>query len=383
MVNITKLLCGFNSYGDILRYKKSDTNPRKPVVVWNSTRKCNLSCIHCYSNSSRFNYTGEISHKESIEMLQDLASFKIPVVLFSGGEPLIRQDIFELMTFSKKSGIRTVLSTNGTLIDKDTAKKIKNAGVDYVGISIDGIGSNNDEFRGKQGAFDLALSGIRNLKELNQNVGLRLTLTKHNFQNLEQIFHLVETEGINRICFYHLVYSGRAAEIKNFDLSHKETRDCLDKICQWVISLHKRGIYKEVLTVDNHADNVFIYLKVKETNPKKQGDILNLVRLNGGDSSGIGIVNIDNKGFVYPDQFWHTIILGNIRTKKFSEIWNDNSGKFIAQIKERKSYLKGRCAKCRYIDICNGNSRARAEFVYGDMWQEDPACYLTDDEIAS
>lgn len=381
MVNVTKLLCGLDSYGDRLRYEKINTNSRKPVLVWNSTQKCNLSCIHCYSNSSNSHYSGEITTEEAMDMISDLASFSVPVLLFSGGEPLIRQDIFKLMAFSKKSGIRTVLSTNGTLIDMEIAQKIKDSAVDYIGISIDGIGIDNDRFRGKSGAFESALSGIRNLKKSNQNVGLRLTLTKHNFHNLEQVFRLVEDEGINRVCFYHLVYSGRAAGIKDRDLSHKETRRCLDYICQWVVSLHKRGMYKEILTVDNHADNVFIYLRVKETNPGKEKDVLRLVRLNGGDSSWSGIANIDSRGFVYPDQFWHTIAFGNIRTKKFSEIWNDTSNKFAAQLKERRIYLKGRCSRCKYIDICNGNSRARAEAVYGDIWQEDPACYLTEEEI--
>ncbi len=383
MINLTKLLYNISSYGDELRYKeKFSPAKRRPIVVWNMGRRCNLACIHCYSDSSNKNYPGELTTLEAEKMIRDLAGFKVPVLLFSGGEPLLRKDLFHLNDYARESGLRTVISTNGTLINPKTARKIKEGGFDYVGVSLDGIGQNNDYFRGKKGAFKSALEGIRNLVRAKQKVGLRFTITRHNYPDLKDIFTLVERENIDRVCFYHLVYSGRGSSMSKDDLNHKETRQCLDQICQWIKSMHQRGIKKEVLTVDNHCDGPYLYLKMKKTNPKKAKEILRLLSLNPGNSSGIGIANINNLGFVYPDQFWHSHSFGNVRERKFGEIWQDTSDELMRRLKNRKPYLKGRCRKCRFLAICNGNFRVRSEAVYQDLWQPDPACYLTDKEIS-
>lgn len=314
-------------------------------------------------------------------MILDLAEFKVPVLLFSGGEPLLRQDLFELNGFARKNGLRTVISTNGTLITKETACKIKADNFDYIGISLDGIGKNNDRFRGRTGAFGLALSGIRNLVEVKQKVGLRFTITRHNYLDLKDIFKLVEQEQIDRVCFYHLVYSGRGSKMTEDDLSHSQMRECIDSICEWAVSMYKRGINKEVLTVDNHADAIYIYWKVEKQDPKKAQKIWELLNFNKGNASGIAIANVDNQGFVHADQFWQSYSFGNVRERKFGQIWMDTSNELMAKLKDRKNCLKGRCARCNFLNLCNGNFRVRAEAIYGDPWQEDPACYLTDEEI--
>ncbi len=382
MINITKLLYDWESYGDELRYRPGLTaQGRKPIIVWNCTRRCNLNCVHCYSDSSDKEYSGELSTAEAKKMIRDLAAFKIPVLLFSGGEPLLREDLFELNSLAKKSGMRTVLSTNGTLITEGVAKQLKEDSFDYVGVSLDGIGINNDRFRAKIGAFDSALSGIKNLVKAGQKVGLRFTITKHNYPDLAGIFKLAEKENIDRVCFYHLVYSGRGSNMAEDDLTHAQMRECLDAIYAWVNYLGRKGVHKEVLTVDNHADGPYIYLKIKQEDPQKAEKILKLLRYNGGNSSGIGIANIDNLGFVHADQFWQGYSFGNVRARAFAEIWQDTKDTLMGKLKERKLYLKGRCANCRFLDICNGNFRARAEALYKDIWQEDPACYLTEGEI--
>lgn len=382
MISLTKLLFDLPSFGDRLRYK-NNLSPltKRPIVVWNVSRRCNLSCIHCYSDSGAKQYPGEFSTSEAKKMIKDLAKFKVPVLLFSGGEPLLRRDLFELNGFAKKLKIRTVLSTNGTLITPKTARRIKERGFDYVGVSLDGIEKNNDSFRGKKGAFKSALSGIRNLVAAKQKTGLRFTITRHNYPDLENIFRLAEREDLNRICFYHLVYSGRGSSMLKDDLTHAQSRRCVDKICAWVISLHKKGINKEVLTVDNHCDGPYIYLKFKKENPEKAKEVLRLLRYNGGNNSGIGIANIDNLGFVHADQFWQSHSFGNARQRDFGEIWLDTKDELMRRLKNRKAYLRGRCGKCAFLDICNGNFRARAAAVYQDPWREDPACYLTDEEI--
>ena len=382
MITITKLLCDLSSYGDELRYKKGMTSSnRRPIVVWNCIRRCNLSCMHCYSSSSNKNYEGELSTEEAKKMIHDLAEFKVPVLLFSGGEPLLRQDLFELNEYARGVGIRTVISTNGTLITPAMARKIKKGNFDYIGVSLDAIGANNDRFRGCPGAFDLALAGIRNLVKAKQKVGLRFTITRHNYPDLEGIFELTEKEAIDRICFYHLVYVGRGSAMTQDDLPRDEMRRCVDRICGWAESMHSRGIDKEVLTVDNHCDAVYVYLRELKKDPAKARRVLELIRCNKGNASGIAIANVNNVGGVHADQFWQTYTFGNVRERKFGDIWMDTSNELMAGLKDRGKLLKGRCAACKWAELCNGNFRARAEAVYGDIWQQDPACYLTDEEI--
>ncbi|MCM8789753.1 MAG: radical SAM protein [Candidatus Omnitrophica bacterium] len=382
MINITKLLFDYAFSGDELRYnRKSDILESRPIVVWNCTRRCNLSCLHCYSDSSDRQYPDELSTEEAKKMIQDLADFKAPVLLFSGGEPLLRKDLFILNAFAKIKGLRTVISTNGTLLTKEVARRIKEDNFDYVGISLDGSGLNNDKFRGSKGAFNLALSGIRNLIKAGVRVGLRYTITRHNYSDLKDIFRLVEEENIERVCFYHLVYSGRGSKMIEDDLTHQQMRLCIDSICDWVKELVSKGIHKEVLTVDNHTDGAYIYLKLRKENPERAQEALRLLRRNGGNNSGIGIADIDNLGFVHADQFWQSYSFGNVRERNFSEIWLDTGDLLMRKLKDRRVYLKGRCARCKFLDICNGNLRTRAEAVYKDIWQDDPACYLTDEEV--
>ena len=384
MISITRLLCGQSSFGDELRYKEGLSHPlqRRPVVVWNTTRTCNLSCIHCYSDSCNKRYPNELSTDEAKKMLGGLARFKVPVLLFSGGEPLLRKDIFQLNSFAKDLGLRTVLSTNGTLITKKLASRIKEQRIDYVGVSLDGIGLRNDRFRGRYCAFNLALAGIRNLLEAGQKAGLRFTISRHNYPDLGLLFKLIEEEKIERACFYHLVYAGRGSSMAQDDLSHIEMRRCIDAICDWALKLNRKGLQKEVLTVDNHADGVYIYLKTKKQNHQKAKEMLRLLAFNAGNSSGIGIANIDNLGFVHADQFWQSYSFGNVRERDFGELWLDTKDKLMRGLKNRKPHLKGRCAHCKFLGICNGNFRVRAQAVYNDIWQEDPACYLTEEEIS-
>lgn len=393
MIGISKLYCGTIEPSDPLRYgRKSGSLPshllqfssdKKPVVVWNCTRRCNLKCRHCYSESQNIAYDHEMSTDEALTFIDDLASYKIPVLLFSGGETLVRPDLLQLISHARNNGIRCVISTNGTMINEDMATKLGKAGLSYVGVSLDGLSAKHDEFRQVQGAFDWAIRGIRYCREAGIKVGLRFTITKENAGEIPGIFDLIEQENIPRICFYHLVYTGRGSELKNSDLDHDSTRRLLDLIIDRTTDLHQRGHKVEVLTVDNHADGVYLYLRMKRENPDRADSVMELLRMNGGNSTGIGIGCVSWDGTVHPDQFWRHHSLGNVREKPFSSIWSDKSNQLLASLQNRKILLKGRCGRCVWKDICNGNFRARAESVYGDMWQEDPACYLTEDEISN
>lgn len=385
MIGLSKLLCGTESFGDKLRYAHGASIQKNgaikgigPVVVWNCTRTCNLKCKHCYADSGSKSYNGELNTKEALNFIDNLQEFKVPVILFSGGEPLLRKDLFELIKYSKERNIRSTISTNGTLIDRDIAVKLKQCGVGYVGISLDGIGQKHDEFRGTKGAFESALKGIRNCKDAGQKVGLRFTVNKHNYSDLEDIFNLIKEERINRVCFYHLVYSGRANSMIHEDISHEQARAAMDLIMKKTLEL---GDKVEVLTVDNHADAVYLYLKARKNKVSLAENMLKLMKINGGNRSGIAIANVDYKGNVHADQFTPQYTFGNVKDRSFGDIWSDTTNTIINGLKNRKSLIKGRCSKCKWIDICNGNFRARAEAVTGDFWASDPSCYLTNEEI--
>ncbi len=385
MIGVSKLLCGTENFGDGLRYvpganKQKDgvSSGRGPVVVWNCTKTCNLKCVHCYANSDSKKYEGELTTKEAKALISDFQEFKVPVILFSGGEPLLREDLFELIEHAKNCNIRSTISTNGTLIDKEVARRIKRSGVGYVGISLDGIGHKHDKFRQTKGCFDTALTGIRNCREANQKVGLRFTINKHNYTQIEDMFHLIKEEKINRVCFYHLVYSGRGSEMIKEDISHDESRDAMDLIMEKTVEL---GNKVEILTVDNHADTVYLYLQAQKKYPHLADNILNLMKMNGGNRSGIAIANVDFQGNVHADQFTPQYTFGNIKERAFREIWTDTSNPIMMGLKDRKPLLKGRCSKCKWLSVCNGNFRTRAESVTGDFFGSDPACYLTNKEI--
>ncbi len=395
MINISKLYCDEVTPGDWLRYGKKGSgeregemvpkaaSERRPIVVWNITRACNLRCVHCYNDSGTGKKSDALSTEKAKEVLDDLASFGAPSVLFSGGEPLTRSDLFELIEYGGELGMRTVISTNGTLITKDVAKRIKNGGVSYVGISLDGMGEINDKFRGVSGAFEDAVRGIRNCRELDVRVGLRLTLTRRNVEDLDGLFGFVESEGLERVCFYHLVPSGRGGEISSDDLSHEETREAVDLILARTRALKEMGRKTDILTVDNHVDGIFLYLKLLEEDKARADDVWRLLSWNGGGmySSGVGIGCIDWDGNVHPDQFWWHYNLGNVREKPFSEIWTSEDEPLLCKLRNRRANIKGRCRLCRFFDGCGGSLRVRADLHFGDPWAPDPGCYLTDEEI--
>ena len=290
---------------------------KKPVVVWNMTRRCNLKCIHCYSNSADIDYPDELTTEEGKKLIDDLAAFGSPVILFSGGEPLMRKDLLELAQYATDKGMRAVISTNGTLITKEIAAKLQKIGLSYVGVSLDGLEKTHDRFRGKKGAFAAAIEGIRNCREAGIKVGIRFTVNKHNLADVMDMFELLRKEKIERMCFYHLVYTGRGSKLREEDLTHEETRKLIDLIAAETKKMFDDGLSPEILTVDNHADGPYLYLKMKKENPERAKEILELLEMNEGNSSGLGIGCVSWDGEVYPDQFWRNQSLGNVRQQAF------------------------------------------------------------------
>ncbi|WP_440953637.1 12,18-didecarboxysiroheme deacetylase [Methanococcoides sp. FTZ1] len=394
MIGISKLYCGTVEPSDALRYGRDSkrlpshllqfAKDKKPVVVWNMTRRCNLRCVHCYAHAKDIEFKDELTTEQGKELIDDLAEFGSPVILFSGGEPLMRKDLPELAEYAISKGMRAVISTNGTLIDEEMAKTLRKIGLSYVGISIDGVRETNDKFRGMKGCFDAAMQGLRNCQKEGIKVGLRFTINKQNVADIPAIFDMLEEENIPRICFYHLVYAGRGTKIIDEDLSLEDSRKTVDLIMDRTKQLHEKGLPVEVLTVDNHCDGPYIYMRLAKENPERAEDVYELLQMNRGNSTGIGFGCVSWDGSVHPDQFWRHYTFGNVKERKFSEIWTDLDDELMAGLKDRKPLIKAnadRCAKCKWFDVCNGNFRVRAEAVYGNVWADDPACYLTKEEI--
>ncbi|MDL2313862.1 12,18-didecarboxysiroheme deacetylase [Desulfovibrio sp. OttesenSCG-928-C14] len=391
MIGISKLYCGQVEPSDALRYNRHSgqlpshllqfSKDKKPVVVWNMTRRCNLKCVHCYAKAVDVHGKDEISTAQAKDMINDLAAFGAPVMLFSGGEPLVREDLVELARHATEKGMRAVISTNGTLISKEKARELKAVNLSYVGISLDGGEEVHDKFRAVPGSFKKALQGIENCKAEGLKVGLRFTINRRNAAEVPKLFQLVEDLEIPRICFYHLVYSGRGSELVKEDLDHAETRAMVDLLLDKTRAMFDKGLTKEVLTVDNHADGPYLWMRMQKEDPKRAEEVFELLQFNEGNSSGRGIGCISWDGQVHADQFWRNHTFGNVLERPFSQIWMDPQIELLAQLKDKTKYVKGRCAKCRFLNICAGNFRARAEAVYDDVWAQDPACYLTDKEI--
>ena len=396
MINITKLYCDQITPGDWLRYGKKEggeregevipkkASERKPIVVWNITRECNLKCVHCYNDSGVGKKCNDVTTEEAKAVLDDLADYGVPSVLFSGGEPLMRADLFGLMQYAADKGLRVVISTNGTLIKDEEAKKIKDIGVSYVGISLDGIGEINDKFRGVDGAFERAVRGIKACQAAGIRIGLRLTLTKKNAMDVDRLFDFFDENGIERACFYHLVPSGRGEGMfSDDDLTHAQSRDAIERIMARTKAFKDAGKTTDILTVDNHVDGIYLYLKLLQEDPKRAEEVWELLTWNGGgmNSSGVGISCIDFNGKVHANQFWGHYDLGDIHEKKFSEIWSNNEEPLLKGLRDRRGYVKGRCRLCNFFDACGGSLRVRADLYFNDPWAPDPGCYLTDDEI--
>ena len=381
MLSVSKLLgTGLSqraSTAESARYQRED----RPVVVWNVTRSCPLSCVHCYNDSGKKTYPGELSTKEAISVIDSLASFQVPAIIFSGGDPLERPDIFELIEYAGSKGVRTILSTNGILIDKETAQRIKDSGIVYVGVSIDGGEEINDRLRGMRGGFRKAVDGMRLCRDLGLVVGVRFTMSKKTVGELPFIFDLMDTEGIHRGYFAHLVYAGRGEKFSREDLDHEETRKAVDYIFDRAESFIKAGSKKDIVLGSNDVDGVYLYLRLLRTDPEKAATVKRLLIGRGGNSSGVSLGNIDNLGFVHADQFWSHHSFGNVKESSFEEIWLGSKDPLFLALKDRKRFVKGRCARCPFFDICGGNYRVRAEFATGDIWAEDPACYLSNDEL--
>lgn len=394
MLSVSNLLCDHRAGNEALRYGHLRRGARacepgedpfhgaaRPVVVWAVTRACNLRCVHCYASATPGAAPGELTFTEGIALLDDLRAFNVPAVLFSGGEPLARPDTPEFIAYAQAIGLSCTLSTNGLLIDDHMADRLAALGLRYAGISIDGTRARHDKLRGMAGAFDATLSAIDRCRARGIRVGVRFTVHALNQSDLDAIFDLCLEHDVQRLCIYHLAYAGRGGKMQKVDLTPEQTRAIVDRIFERTRQCHAEGRALEVLTVDNHADAAYLLLQLEQSDPIRAEAVWERLQGTGGNRSGCNIAAIDPLGNVHYDQFsWH-YNCGNVRERPFSRIWTEATDERLAILRDRQPYLPVRCRACRFLPVCNGNLRTRAEAATGDWLGFDPSCYLTDEEI--
>ncbi|MCZ7573343.1 MAG: radical SAM protein [Ardenticatenaceae bacterium] len=397
MLSVSNLLCDYRAGNEQLRYghtghRRSNrageslasdpfNGAPRPVVVWAVTKACNLRCVHCYASADARPAEGELTYAEGIALLDDLRAFGVPAVLFSGGEPLVRPKTPDLIAYAQSIGLSCTLSTNGVLIDEAMADRLAALGLKYAGISLDGIERRHDKLRGKAGAFAATLAAIDRCRARGIKVGLRFTVHALNQEDLDAIFDLCLEHDIQRLCIYHLAYAGRGGKMQKVDLTSEQTRSVVDRIFELTQHFHAEGRPLEVLTVGNHADAAYVLLYLERENAPRRAAVEARLAGTGGNRSGCNIASIDPIGNVHYDQFsWH-YTCGNIRTTPFSQLWMEADDERLAILRERRAFLPARCQACRFVAICNGNLRTRAEAATGNWLGFDPSCYLTDEEI--
>ncbi|MDQ7089292.1 MAG: heme d1 biosynthesis radical SAM protein NirJ [Methylococcales bacterium] len=361
---------------------KSVRKPVAPVVIWNLIRRCNLTCKHCYTTSANIHFPGELTTAEIYQTMDDLKDFNVPVLILSGGEPLLHPNIFAISKRAKALGFYVALSSNGTLITPDNIEQIAAMNYQYVGVSLDGIGKTHDDFRQQKGSFAKSLAGIRLCHDKGIKVGIRFTLTQDNVEDFPQILKLMDDEGIDKFYLSHLNYGGRGNKNRQDDANFKMTREVMNQLFTQCLQWEQQGGKREIVTGNNDADAVYFLHWVNQHFPQRVHDLQLKLEQWGGNASGVNVANIDNLGHVHPDTFWWNHSLGSVKERTFADIWQDTSDPLMAGLKQTPRPLEGRCGSCHYQKICNGNTRVRAQQVFNNPWAEDPGCYLTEDEIS-
>ncbi|SPA43560.1 nitrite reductase heme d1 biosynthesis protein [Cupriavidus taiwanensis] len=356
--------------------------PAGPVVIWNLIRRCNLNCRHCYATSADTDFKGELDTAEALNVLGQLRAARVPALILSGGEPLLRPDLYEIAGRARSLGFHLSLSSNGTLLDAGHAARLAATGFDYVGVSLDGLPATHDRFRRSDGAFAQALAGLRTARAAGLRVGVRMTLTEANATQLPELVALAEREGIDKFYLSHFNYAGRARSHRADDARHARTRAALDWLFDHVWQRARRGQAGDFVTGNNDVDGVYLLYWIASRFPHRITDMRQRLERWGGNATGVGVANIDNLGNVHPDTMWWHVTLGNVRQRPFAAIWADRADPLMAGLASSPRPLQGRCAGCAHRAICNGNTRVRAFALTGNPWAEDPGCYLSDAEIA-
>lgn len=351
-----------------------------PVVIWNLLRRCNLTCKHCYATSADSVFRDELDTAAALAVIDDLHEAGVKVLILSGGEPLLRDDLFQLSAYARARGFFVALSTNGTLISESNIEQIAAANFDYVGVSIDGLEETHDAFRQLVGSYASSMHGIALCRQRGIRVGLRTTLTQENHAQLPQLLDLMREYDVQKFYLSHLNYSGRGKRSRQLDAHQQMSRDAMTLIFERAWADIQAGSLSDFVSGNNDADAILLLQWVHRHLPEHYPQLEHMLHAWGGNASGSGIANIDNTGEVHPDTYWWQHSVGNVRKTPFRTLWLDEPDPLLQQLRQHPRAIGGRCSQCRWLDICNGNTRTRA-WAEGDLWGQDPGCYLSDEEI--
>ncbi|TFG38334.1 MAG: radical SAM protein, partial [Syntrophobacterales bacterium] len=332
--------------------------------AWEVTSACNLSCIHCHAASEKPN-TDDLSTKEAKRFIDDLREVsEFRTIVYTGGEPLVRNDIFELLGHSQQAGFANIIATNGTLIDDEMAFKLKEHGVVCNAISLDAADPEVHNFiRNDPRAFDLVMRGIEATKKAGILLQINTTAMEHNLPHLSDLIPFVDEMGANIMLMYQLVAVGRGQKIAEATLKKKANRD----LCE-LISEMQRGVQTIIEPVA--GPQYWPYLLEKRSIDERWLKIAEKVF--HGCAAGRGFVYIKSNGDVWPCPFVE-VTAGNVRERSFREIYEDSE--VFVNLRNREKTLKGDCGICKYRTICGG-CRGRAWAYSGDYLAEDPRCFI-------
>ncbi len=348
------------------------------IMIWNFTNRCNLLCHHCYSKADA-NEKDTLTLEEIQETIPKLKKAGVNFVIFSGGEPLIRKDIFDIAQCMKDNKIMTYLSTNGMYINEKNVDRIIET-FNYIGISIDGIEEVHDYFRGQEGSYQKSIDAIKLIQKHGGNAGIRFTITKETEKCFYDMFKLVEELNVNKFYISHLVYSGRGLDNLKIDISKEQRREYVDFIIDKAFEYYHSGKNIDLVTGNMEMDAIMLLNKFRKDYPEFSDSLKQKLQSWGGNSAGNRLGNMDWAGNVKPDPFFPQVI-GNYLENDFDKVWCDENNELLGNLRQFPRNISGKCANCDYINICNGGSRSRAYAISGDLWAEDPSCYLTDNEI--
>ncbi len=354
-----------------------------PMVIWNITQSCNFSCAHCYLSSVTAKSCDELSEDQALETVRNLHKSGVKYLVLAGGEPLLREDLLPIIYLAKQLDMHVSISTNGTLIENSNVKMLLNAGIDYVGVKMDGSCETHDRLYGAPGTYDKVVRGISLLKSKGIRTGIRFTMSSANISDLNHIFQFAEKYDVERIYLSHLAYRVKGEENKNSNIPNYRVHKIVECIIAKAVSYIENGSRTEIITGNNEADKVLLTLWMMKKDPATANKLLEMLEGLGGDGAGAHVASIDPWGDVHPDPFMQYINLGNITEKPFSEIWNSDDNTVLNVLRQSPRKIKGRCANCRWIKVCGGNNRDRAWRMTGDFMTCDPACYITDEETRS
>jgi len=343
---------------------KDSNLPR--LVFWELTKKCNLACVHCRAEAEDIDYSGELGLNDIQRTIDNITSLADPILVLTGGEPLYRKDVFKIATYANKKGLRVALATNGTLIDKKIARKIKDAGIARVSISIDGKDAqSHDPFRGIPGSFEAAIRGSKLLMDEGVEFQFNTTITKRNIDMVDDILELAKTSGACALHLFMLVPVGCGVEIAETDMLSAEK---YEETLHWFYNRSKETSMEFKATCAPHYYRV-IREEARKENRKISFEQDGMAAMTKGCLAGSGVCFISHKGDIQPCGYL-PLVAGNVLEKSFTDIWKDSD---LFKSLRDVNQLKGKCGICEYNKVCGG-CRARSYHAKDDYLEEEPFC---------